>query len=181
MIDFETAAKLGAPLVTLIIGALIKYYATGRPKLITYIGHISSFNVPGDSPLVLNMHSVIVRNTGNRPARNVRLSHYYLPQHLSVDPPTQYSVHPGDRGSGDILIPVLVPREQVTVSYLYFPPVTWNQIHSATKSDEGLAKIITAIPTPQPSRLVVASLWALVFVGASVLVYWLVRAIAFAI
>ena len=49
-------------------------------------------------------------------------------------------------GGQEILFPSLVPNEQVTVSYLYFPPATWDQINVGVKSDEGFAKVIRVIP-----------------------------------
>jgi hypothetical protein len=179
--DVDTAAKLAAPIITLIIGAIIKHYTTARPKVISYIGHISSFNVTGDNPFIVNAHSVIVRNTGSRAATNVRLSHYVLPQNISVDPPVKYSIDRNPQGVGEIVIPVLVPKEQVTVSYLYFPPITWQQINATTKSDDGLAKVITVIPSPQPNRLILALVWILTFIGASVIVYWITRLLWYAI
>ena len=39
-------------------------------------------------------------------------------------------------------MPTLVPNEQVTISYLYFPPTTWKQINGPVKSDEGLARVL---------------------------------------
>ena len=49
-------------------------------------------------------------------------------------------------GGQEILFPSLVPNEQITVSYLYLPPVTWDQINLGVKSDEGFAKVIRVIP-----------------------------------
>ena len=42
-------------------------------------------------------------------------------------------------GSGrEIVIPTLVPGEQITVSYLYFAPVTFDQINAGIRSRKGL-------------------------------------------
>jgi hypothetical protein len=71
-----------------------------------------------------------------------------------------------------------VPKEQVSITYLYFPPLLWNQVNSYTKSDEVLASVINVIPTPQPPRFVVVLVWLLMFVGASTLVYWAVLFVA---
>jgi hypothetical protein len=116
-----------------------------------------------------------VRNAGRKAAHNVRLTHGILPVHITVYPPVQYTIQRNPEGSGEIVIPVLVSKEQVTVSYLYFPPLLWNQINVNTKSDDGFAKIINVIPMPQPRKGILAAVWALVFVGASFLFYWLVR------
>lgn len=69
------------------------------------------------------------------------------------------------------VIPKLVRNEQVTISYLYFPPLLWSQINSYTKSDEGFAKTLNAIPTPQPAKWLIVVIWSVVFVGVVSLLY----------
>ncbi|MDT4329593.1 hypothetical protein RPD76_06715 [Methylomonas sp. MV1] len=120
-----------------------------------------------------------MRNAGRKAAHNVRLSHTVLPPNVTVHPPVQYTIERNPEGAGEILIPVLVAKEQVTVSYLYFPPLTWNQVNASTKSDEGFAKILNVIPMPQPSKAVLAAVWSLIFVGASFLFYWLAKLVAY--
>ena len=64
-----------------------------------------------------------------------------------------------------------MPEEQITISYLYAPPLLWSQIHAYTKSDEGFAKILNVLPTPQPKKWIVRAFWALAFVGTASLLY----------
>ncbi len=71
----------------------------------------------------------------------------------------------------EIVIAKLVPEEQVTISYLYFPPLVFGEIHAYTKSDEGFAKILKALPTPQYPKWVSHLIWSLVFIGAIAVVY----------
>jgi hypothetical protein len=75
-------------------------------------------------------------------------------------------------------IPTLVPGEQVSISYLYLPPVTWQNINSYAKSDECMARVISLVPRPQPNKLVLFALWLLLFIGASTVIYWLILQIA---
>jgi hypothetical protein len=70
---------------------------------------------------------------------------------------------------------VLVPGQQVTVAYLYFPPLLYHQINLLVSSDEGMARVISVLPTPQFSRSRLAVLWILVFVGAVTSLYLLVE------
>jgi len=177
-IDIDALAKIVGPILSLVVGALIKHYSEARSKLVSFLTHASSFTLQGQQPTVIHTHSVVVRNAGRKAASNVRLTHASLPFNVTIYPPVQHSIQRNDDGSGDILIPTLVPKEQVTISYLYFPPLTWAQIHLSTKSDEGFAKIINVIPMPQPNAIVTAGFWFLVFVGASFLFYWLVHVIA---
>ncbi len=171
----EQILKLLSPIITLLLGTIIKYYTETRSKLVSYIGHISSFTLQDAQKTVVFTHSIILRNAGNKSAHNVRVGHNYLPPNITVFPKIKYSVERNDDGSGELLIPVLVPKEQITISYLYFPPTTWDKINAYAKSDDGLAKIITVIPTVQLSKWLIALIWTLIFIGASFTLYWILR------
>jgi len=86
-------------------------------------------------------------------------------------PSVQYQVNVLPSGGSEIIFPTLVPSEQITVAYLYYPPVFWNNVNSYTKSDEGLAKIISVLPSPQPSPIVRRIFSALVFLGSVTALY----------
>jgi hypothetical protein len=175
--DIDTVAKLIAPVLTLIIGAVIKQAIEGRPKLVSYYGHVSTMDLPGEPPQQVFTHSVIIRNTGRKPAKNVRLGHHVWPPSITLSPSVQYSIETNPEGKSEIVIPTLVSKEQVTVSYLYFPPVTAGQINTYVKSDEGYSKAITVMPIPAPSKFTIALVGSLMFVGASFITYWLIRLI----
>lgn len=175
MFDFETVAKIGSPLVTLIVGAFIKHYSEKSSKVLSYIGHVSAFTLQDEKKSAVFTHSVIVRNAGRRAATNVRLGHNVLPVNIRVEPQINYKVETNPEGAAEIVIPILVPKEQVTISYLYFPPTTWQQINSYTKSDDGFAKIVSVIPMPQPSIVVQWTTKGLFLIGASFVVYWALR------
>ena len=174
-LDADVIAKIAGPAISLIVGAVVRHYTEARARVISFIGHVSAFTLQDEQHTVVHTHSVVVRNAGRKAAHNVRLTHGVLPINITVYPPVQYGIERNPEGAGEIVIPVLVPKEQITVSYLYFPPLVWNQINTNTKSDEGFAKIINVIPMPQPKKWVLAIVWALVFIGASFLFYWIVR------
>ena len=48
-------------------------------------------------------------------------------------------------GSKDIVIPTMVPGKELTISYLYFPPVVYADINAGIESDEGIAKQIPVL------------------------------------
>ena len=101
-------------------------------------------------------HTVILRNAGRRSATNVRLRHHYLPD-FNVWPSVQYHTeHLPERGT-EIVIPVLVSGEQITISYLYFSPVTVNQINDGIKSDQGFAQQIPVLLQQQYAKWVLVS------------------------
>lgn len=100
----------------------------------------------------VNVHSIVVRNTGKKTAFNVRLGHNVRVHNYVLEPQVQHEKKESPAGPWEIVLPALVPGEQVLVSYLYFPPITWHQINSYTKSDEGSARFLNILPTPQPPR-----------------------------
>ncbi|MDR0274340.1 MAG: hypothetical protein LBI48_03165 [Burkholderiaceae bacterium] len=179
--DPDTIAKIIGPLLSLLLGAVVKHYAEARAKVVSFIGHVSSFTLQDQQYSVVHAHSIVVRNAGRKAAHNVRLVHAVLPPNVTVYPPIQYTIESNPEGASEIVIPVLVPKEQVTISYLYFPPLTWNQVNVHTKSDEGFAKILNVIPTPQLNKVILTLIFTLIFVGASFVFYWLVRLIAYVI
>lgn len=181
MIDFEAFSKIAGPVLSLVVAALIKHYSEARSKLVSFLGHASSFTLQGEQTSIIHTHAIVVRNAGRKAATNVRLTHATLPMHITIYPPVQHSILRNQDGSGDILIPTLVPKEQITISYLYFPPLLWNQIHINTKSDEGFAKTLNVIPMPQPNIAILFLFLSLSFIGASYLFYWLIHVIAAAI
>lgn len=180
-LDTEIIAKILAPLLSLIVGAIIKHYSEARANVVSFIGHVSSFTLQDEKHTVVHTHSVVVRNSGRKAAHNVRLAHTVLPPNVTVYPPTQYTIQQNPEGASEIVIPILVPKEQLTISYLYFPPLTWNQVNASTKSDEGFAKILNVISMPQPHKAILWFLWGLVFIGASFVFYWLVKLAAYVI
>jgi hypothetical protein len=170
--DLDTVAKLLSPFLTAVIGFLVKKYLEARPKLITYMVHASEIPLNDDKGTMVNTHSIVVRNAGKRTAHNVRIGHNYLPKGFQLYPRLTHEIITGDNGAAEILIPTLVPDEQVNISYLYFPPDTWHKVHSYCKSDEMSAKYINIVPSHQLSRLQTTIIWLLLFVGASTVVYW---------
>jgi len=179
-ISLDIAAKILSPIIAGIIATVIKWYLEGRPRLVTYLVHASAIPLPGQEgqALQVNTHTIVVANSGKKTAHNIRIGHAHLPQGFQLWPPVTHTVSTTPNGAAEILIPTLVPGEQVSVSYLYFPPVTWQQINAYAKSDETMAKVITVFPSPQLSRLALAGLWVLLLVGASTVIYWLFMLVA---
>ena len=171
--DLDVIAKLLAPVSTAIVGFLIKEYFEARPRLITYLVHASAIPLHDDKNTNVNTHSIVVRNAGKKTAHNVRIGHNYLPPSFQLYPQLTHEISRGENGTAEILIPTLVPDEQVNISYLYFPPDTWHKVHSYCKSDEVSAKYVNVVPSQQLNKFQTFVLWLLLFIGASTVVYWL--------
>lgn len=172
-IDIEVIGKLLAALITAISGFAMRWYFEVRPKLLTYLIHASAIPLGDDQGNNVNTHSIVVRNAGKKTANNIRIGHNFLPQ-FQIYPQLSHSVIRDASGSAEILVPTLVPNEQVTISYLYFPPLLWNQVHSYCKSDEMAAKYVNVVPTAQPTKLQLTMICTLLFIGATTIVYWLI-------
>ena len=170
-INIDVIGKLLAPIITAIVGFIAKRYFEARPKLITYLVHASAIPLGDEKNTNVNTHSIVVRNAGKKTAHNVRIGHNFLPA-FQIYPQLAHEVVRGPNNSAEIIIPTLVPGEQINISYLYFPPEVWGQVHSYCKSDEMTAKYINVIPAAQLNKLQLSVIWALLFVGATTLVYW---------
>ena len=174
-IDWDIVATIASPLIALFLGAMLDRVIESRPRLLTYLGHVSSFTVGQDTdkPSTVHTHAVVLRNAGRKPATNVRLTHPFLPD-FQIYPAVAHNVQTLPGGEKEIVIPTLVPQEQITVSYLYFPPVTWNQINGQIKSDEGMAKVVNVLPTRQYPLWVQRILALLLLIGLTAVIYVLV-------
>jgi len=145
-IDWNAVATIAAPVIALFVGVWVNRRFESRPVLISYFSHVSAFrHTPsGGVPLQVNTHSVVLRNTGHQRATNIRLHHATLPD-FNIWPIVVHSVETLSDGSQDIVIPNLVPGEEITVSYLYFPPLVAGQINAGIKCDQGFANEITVL------------------------------------
>ncbi len=176
--DWTLSARYAAPIVTLFAGVALDRFLERRPRLISFLAHASAVAVqpPNGPPFSVHTHSIVVRNAGRKPAVNVRLSHLVLPS-FSVYPLVVHQVIQLPRGGAEILFPSLVPGEQVTVNYLYYPPTLWTDVNAQTKSDEGFARIVSVLPTPQLSPWLGRIAALLMVVGAATTVYAVIEVI----
>lgn len=166
--------KLVSIVLTSIIGYWVKRVFEGKANLITYYVHASAIPLPlaqPPAPSQVNTHTIVVKNIGRVTAKNVRVGHNYLPSSHQVFPQISYQIVGKIDGVAEILIPTLVPNEEISISYLYFPPLVYTGVNSYTKFDEGSARVVNAIPTPQPTNLAKFIYLSLMFIGASTLVY----------
>ncbi|MCX5864930.1 MAG: hypothetical protein NTW42_07635 [Deltaproteobacteria bacterium] len=171
-IDWNAVATIAAPVIALFIGAWVNQRFESRPVLISYFSHVSAFrHTPaGGEPLHINTHSVVLRNAGRQSATNVRLHHAYLPD-FNIFPVVVHNVEVLPDGSKDIVIPVLVPGEEITVSYLYFPPLVAGQVNAGIKCDRGFANQITVLLQRQYPRWFNRTVIALFLVGVVTVCY----------
>ena len=150
MMNSDILARYVGPVFGAIVGWLLHSYSQRGAKLITFYGHIDAFLLPLDTgqTLTVHTHNVVIQNRGPKAAKNIRVTHSYLPPGFAVFPATEFTRHdlPNNMGT-DIVFSTLVPGEQLALNYIYFPPITAGQITTTVKSDEGLAKRVNLFPT----------------------------------
>jgi len=178
-IDWGTIRDVAGPIFGFFVGLWGERWFGERPRLVANYGHVSSFTVrtTDQPPSIVNTHAVEIRNWGRKPALNVRLAHGVFPDNFRVFPEVEYSVVSLPDGGREIVIPMLRAREQVTISYLYFPPLTFDQINGAVRSDDGFAKIVKLGPISPIPTWVTRTIVLLAVVGAVAIVYGIARAL----
>ena len=174
MVDWQVFATIAAPLIALIVGIWANRRFESRVVLLTHLGHVSSFTHRDESGgvVVVNTHTVVVRNAGRRAATNVRFSHNHLPS-FNIWPRVQFELQDVPNFGQDIVVPTLVPNEQLTISYLYFPPITYPEVNARVKCDEAIATPISVLLQRQYPPWFNNTMGILVIVGASALIYGL--------
>lgn len=170
--DLNVYAVFLAPIVALFVGAALNHIIRSRPRVTTYLSHTSAHRIPLQDGQFLDVytHSIVLKNSGRKAAKNVRIGHTTLPNY-NVIPQVNFTAEELPDGGSDIVIPTLVPGEQITVSYLYYPPTTWRDINTSVKSDEGFAKVLNVLPMVQFPKWFNAIMAALILVGLSTLLY----------
>jgi len=172
MINWQVLATIAAPVIALFVGAWVNRRFETRPILLSYFSHVGAFThrPPQGQPIAIHTHSVVLRNAGRRSATNVRLRHNVLPD-FNIWPNLAYTVEDLPGGSREILIPRLVPGEEITISYLYFPPLTVAQIHAGIKCDQGFAQAIPVLLQRQYPRWFNFTAAVLMLVGLIAVLY----------
>lgn len=175
--DWNLLANIGSPIVALLFGAWITRYIERRPQLTAYISHVSGIRarLAEDGPdAFVNTHTVVIRNSGKLKSSNVRVGHSQLPL-FGIYPEIRYRVEDLEGSGKEIIFDVVVPEEQITITYLYLAPLVFSQINTVVRSDEGFAKILRMLPTPQRPQWQVQLAAVLIVIGAGAVLYALVE------
>lgn len=171
-VNWPVVATIASPIIALFIGIVIDRFIERKPNLIAYFTHASAFNLTGiNPPATIHTHGIVIKNIGKRPATDIRVRHNFLPQNFNVYPVIDHRVQNLPGGGAEMVFPVLVPNEQVTISYLYFPPLLFNQIHAGIRHSDGFATEVTALPTPQYPSWIRRILLFLLMLGTIAFVY----------
>lgn len=172
-IDWNVAATIASPIIALFVGAGLNRLIENRPKVVSYLGHVSGiFLSKANPPVQVNTHSVVLRNAGGKTENNIRVGHNVLPD-FQIFPDIDHEVKDLPGGQKEIVIQKLIPKKQITITYLYFPPLTWEQVNTHLESDSGVIKVLNVLPKVQPPKWFLRVLWVLIGYGAIGILYTL--------
>ncbi len=174
-IDWDLAARIAGPILAAFIAWGLTRLSERRSDLVMYYGHIAAFQTQQPRGTI-HTHAVVIRNAGRKAATNVRVSHRFFLPDFTIYPPVQHTVEDIPNDGKEIVIPQLVTGEQISINYLYFPPVIAEQVTTAVRSDDGFAKVITVLPTQQHPRWVLAVGSVLNVIGIATVLYVLFSA-----
>jgi hypothetical protein len=185
-VDFSLLTSIAEKIGLLFAGGLVGRFFERRARVVVFYGHVGQFRQqpqqqqPGPvqqqpSPGPVHTHSVVIRNAGRVAAHNVHVPHRGMLNaaniHISIDPHLAHTVQGLPNGTEEILFPALPARFQVTISYLYFPPILFSQINAPIYSDEGPARVINVLPQERWPRWLSAVLGGLVLIGIIAVAY----------
>jgi hypothetical protein len=172
-IDWNVVATISSPIIALFVGAGLNRFIENRPKVVSYLGHVSGILLSkANPPVQVNTHSVVLRNAGGKTETNIRLGHNVLPD-FQIFPDIEHSVKELPGGQKEIVIPKLIPKKQITITYLYFPPLTWEKVNTHLESDVGSIKVLNVLPTVQPPKWLLIIIWLLIGYGVIAVLYTL--------
>ncbi|WP_235630902.1 hypothetical protein [Aliivibrio fischeri] len=152
-----------------------------RPKLRVWYSHIAEFDIKSNQSTVassrVHTHAVNIRNVGNKPAKNVNITHQHLPDSFRIIPPVPHSIEDLPGGGRNIIIPNLVPKKEIIITYLYQPPITWNQINTSVEDEEGFAKVVPVTTMQVIHPWLRRASVIFIFIGVVTVIYQVVQMI----
>jgi hypothetical protein len=182
--DFSLAANIAEKIILLAVGAVGTWIFERRARLTVFFAHVGELRMTPPpqqqlQPMTVHTHTIVIRNAGRLAAHNIRVPHQrslaQMGVHFSVERGVDFKMQNLPGGEEEFLFPILAPKQQVTIGYLYFPPVLFTDIHLPIRSDEGLARQLFVLPTPQAPRWRIYLLWLFTIIGVATVLYLLVE------
>lgn len=169
-VDWKIIAQIASPVIAFFLGRFLER----KPKIIAYYSNISAVTVKTNEPILVHIHSITIRNKGGMAATNIRVGHRIDLEgmNFSLYPSHKYEIvkFPNYEGS-ELVLSKLLPKETLTINYLYYPPLLFNQIHSHLKHDGGIGKVVDGMSLPTPSKIQLCIVYTLMGIGSIALAY----------
>ncbi len=175
-VDWQTIAIIASPIMALFAGAALDRWYQRRQRLVVYLTNMADFVIRLTGPPAKDWHcstfSLVLRNAGTRATENVRIGHHWLPPNVNINPSIPHKIDNSPPGTAaEVQIDRLVPAQQVTISYLVWGAVQVTNVISYVNSDDGEARVLNVLPTPQLPRWLLRMLWFLIVVGVVTVLY----------
>jgi len=177
MADYMSVVTVIAPVVAAVVGYFAKRALDRAPRVVAFMAASNSVTLGKGKPNEVTIHShvLVIRNDGALAARDVRITHDFFPPDISVYPGVEHTLVVNPQGLTELQVPLLAPGQQLAISYMYFPPLTWAQINCDVYSETGRAERVALLPRPKPATWILVTRYFLMFAGAWAVVYWLAR------
>ncbi len=130
--------------VSLAVGWLLHIVTTRRPELIHYLSHqqwVTLRQQQNQPPTHIGTVTLFLFNQGKAPAKDVHIGHTTLPAH-NVFPDIPREIVQLPSGGSAIRFPVFPARTLVSISYLFWGPLTVEQFLAYVESEDGMSKRI---------------------------------------
>lgn len=179
-INFQLFLQIAIPIVAVIIGVFLEKKLIDRPNLFTFLSNTFAIysDIPDGQKLNVHTHSIVIQNSGKKTTKNVKIGHKFLPS-FSIHPSIEYEVKDLTDGTKEICIPQLIPKERITINYLYFPPLLWSNINTYTKSDDGYAKVVNMQLQQQVPKWFSIIILIFSILGLSTFIYFIIIALKY--
>lgn len=178
--DLELFLKISGILFTGVFAIVVDRLIRPKPKLVHYVLHPTSVLLKSDqgseaeSIFQVNTHSIVIRNVGRKVAEEVSVGHHMLPNYR-VYPDTYFNEVELSQGGIELVFPKLRPKEQLTITYLYYPPNNYVDVHSYVKHNDGFSREIPVLPAQQYSKWIYCLTAMFMALGIATTIYWIAR------
>ena len=176
IINWSVVATIAAPIITLFLGAALDRWYEKRQRLIVYLLNEADFLIRqvGTPPtdVACRTFVLVLQNSGRHTTNNVRIGHYWLPPDVAINPAIPHTIDESAPGTAaEVRIDQLVSGEEITISYIVLAPMQSGNVISYVKSDDGPARVLNFLPTPQWPKWAQRSVLLLLSVGLVSIVY----------
>ena len=170
-INWSVVAIISAPIITLFLGVALDRWYEKRQRLIVYLLNEAQFLIRqiGTPPtdVACRTFVLVLRNSGRHATKNVRIGHHWLPADVAINPAVPHTVdHSAPGTAAEVQIDQMVSGEEITISYIVLAPTQSENVISYVKSDDGPARVLNFLPTPQLPKWVQRSALLLLAVGS---------------
>lgn len=167
-------AEIASVALTL-VGALIRYLASPRSKIVYSKSHAFWYGLRGNEgdPSLAYTESLIFKNAGRKTATEIEVILGRRPQNFAIWPQRDYQTSQNPEGFFVLKTQNLAPSEHFTFNMLEVgndPPILTN-----VRCADGPAKAINVAPAQVYSRWVNISAVALMFLGFCTSLYLVIK------